>query len=241
MPKRWNSHSASSELSTRPPANESTLKRAARRQTMPRDGPSGASGFCSSACGSGNRRYSSQTATPTAAYSTNMSRSASSIVTFHAKTIPAARPRARRTRRTSSRGSCSARTPTYGPRALREHRVVERHEDAGVAAARVERADERDEEQRPERRQPREAQSRRGHQHGCREEQAPDGEAVSPAADGERGQRRAEERRRAEEADLELGHAERQQIRRQHDGDEAVGEGAQRAGGEDEADHFTEP
>ena len=76
---------------------------------------------------------------------------------------------------------------------------------------------------------------------GCREQQAPDGEAVSPAADGERGQRRAEERRRAEEADLELRHAERQQIRRQHHGDEAVGEGAQRAGGEDEADHFAEP
>src|SRR5918999_1364086 len=38
-PKRSNSHSASSECTTKPPANASRLNRAARRNTVCRDGP----------------------------------------------------------------------------------------------------------------------------------------------------------------------------------------------------------
>ncbi len=41
-PKRSNSQRASSDCTASPPAKESTLKSAARRRTMPRDGPSGA-------------------------------------------------------------------------------------------------------------------------------------------------------------------------------------------------------
>ena len=41
-PKRWNSHRASRELTTRPPAKESTENKAARRTTTALDGPSGA-------------------------------------------------------------------------------------------------------------------------------------------------------------------------------------------------------
>ena len=44
MPKRSNSHSASSALMISPPAKESTLKRPASFRTMPRDGPSEAGG-----------------------------------------------------------------------------------------------------------------------------------------------------------------------------------------------------
>ena len=56
-PKRSNSHSASSELTTRPPAKASTENSAASRITMPRDGPSGAGGAgCSCGGGSGRRR-----------------------------------------------------------------------------------------------------------------------------------------------------------------------------------------
>src|SRR5439155_10537457 len=58
-------------------------------------------------------------------------------------------------------------------------------------------------------------------------EQPPDGEAIAPAPDRKRGERRAEQRRRADEPDLELAHAECQQVGGQHDGDEAVGERAQ--------------
>src|SRR5689334_3573806 len=60
---------------------------------------------------------------------------------------------------------------------------------------------------------------------------------MAPAPHRERGQRRAEQRCRAQHADLELPEAEREQIRRQHDGDEAVGERAQRAPREDATDH----
>ena len=38
--KRWKSHSASSALIAKPPANESTLKSAASLHTTPREGPS---------------------------------------------------------------------------------------------------------------------------------------------------------------------------------------------------------
>ena len=58
-PKRSSSQSAISELTTRPPANASTLNKAARRTTMARDGPSGAGGDASassSGTGCGWRR-----------------------------------------------------------------------------------------------------------------------------------------------------------------------------------------
>jgi hypothetical protein len=56
-PKRWNSHRASSEFSTSPPAKASMENRAARRMTMPRDSFSGAGGAGRSwGGGSGRRR-----------------------------------------------------------------------------------------------------------------------------------------------------------------------------------------
>ena len=55
IPNRSNNHSARSALMMSPPANESTLNRAASLKTMPRDGPSDACGLLSSAGGSGSR------------------------------------------------------------------------------------------------------------------------------------------------------------------------------------------
>ena len=55
------------------------------------------------------------------------------------------------------------------------------------------------------------------------------GEAVAPGADRERRERRAEQRRGADEADLERGRAEREQVGRQQHRHAAVAEGAQRA------------
>src|SRR5205085_8748667 len=63
------------------------------------------------------------------------------------------------------------------------------------------------------------------------------GEAMAPASDRQRGEGRAEQCRRADEPDLELPEPEREQVRRQHHGDEAVGERAQRPGGKDAIDH----
>jgi hypothetical protein len=71
------------------------------------------------------------------------------------------------------------------------------------------------------------ASPRRRHEKRGGEQQAADGEAIAPSADGERGERRAEQRRGADDADLELAETEREQVGRQHHGDEAVGEGAQ--------------
>ena len=60
--------------------------------------------------------------------------------------------------------------------------------------------------------------------------------AMAPAAHRQRGERRAKKCRRAQHADLHLSQAEREQVRRQHHRDEAVGEGAQRAGREEPRD-----
>src|SRR6185295_14371068 len=118
-----------------------------------------------------------------------------------------------------------------------EHGVIERHENARVAAARVEGADAGDEEERPERGKPRETEPGRRHQQGRREQQAADREAMTPAPDGERGERRAEQRRRADDPDLEQAQPQRQEVRRQDYGDEAVGEPAQRPTDEDPPDN----
>ena len=65
---------------------------------------------------------------------------------------------------------------------------------------------------------------------------------MPPAPDREGRQRRAEQRRGADEPDLELPQPEREQVRGQQHGDEAVGEGAQRPRREHAADHrYFEP
>ncbi len=43
-PKRWNSHSANSDWTMKPPPNASRLKSAASPRTLRREGPSGARG-----------------------------------------------------------------------------------------------------------------------------------------------------------------------------------------------------
>src|SRR5207237_975600 len=75
------------------------------------------------------------------------------------------------------------------------------------------------------------------HQERRSEQQPPDGEAVAPAADGARAERRAAKRGGADDPDLELAEPEREQLRRQHHGDDADGERAKRPGGAHASDH----
>ena len=65
---------------------------------------------------------------------------------------------------------------------------------------------------------------------------------MAPAADRERGERRTEERCRADETDFKLSEPEREQVGGQQHGDETVGECAQRPRREHAADHhYFEP
>ena len=66
---------------------------------------------------------------------------------------------------------------------------------------------------------------------------AADRETVPPSPDRKGGQGRAQQRRGADQADFEDAQPEREEIRRQHDRNEAVGEAAQRPADEDAADH----
>ena len=71
-----------------------------------------------------------------------------------------------------------------------QHRLLQRQEDADVAARRVERADDRDDQQRPEVASRREPQPGRGHQRGGRQKQRSIAEAVRVHADRQRQERR---------------------------------------------------
>ena len=82
-----------------------------------------------------------------------------------------------------------------------------------------------------------EAEPGRRHQHRCGQQQPAQLEAMTPAPDGERRDRGAEQRCGAEKADLELALAERQQVGGQEHRDESVGEGAQSSRREHEGDH----
>ena len=66
-PKRSNSHSVRSELTTSPPANASTLNNAASLKTTPREGPSGIALRAAAPSARGSRRYNHQIAAPIAA------------------------------------------------------------------------------------------------------------------------------------------------------------------------------
>jgi hypothetical protein len=97
----------------------------------------------------------------------------------------------------------------------RKRRVLKRQEDADISAARIQRSHERHHQQGPERRQAGESKTGQHHQHGCSHQQASQREAVPPATDGQRGDGRAAERRRAEQAHFELAVPEREQVGRQ--------------------------
>ena len=119
----------------------------------------------------------------------------------------------------------------------REHRVFERQEHADIAAAGVERADERDDQQRPQRAERCEPEPGERHQQRRAKQQSPHRKTAAPAAHRERRKRRAEQGRGAEDADFHLPMAQRQEIGRQQHRDETIRECAQRACGEQQADH----
>ena len=125
-----------------------------------------------------------------------------------------------------------------------QQRLLCRQEQADVAAAGVERADEADDHQPPERVDHREPDAGRRHQHRRRQEQGAAWDAVALESDDERGDRRAEQGGGDDRADLHLGHAERLEEHGEHDADHAVAERAQASGlqqdpgvGADHTDH----
>ena len=111
--------------------------------------------------------------------------------------------------------------------------MLEREEHAHVAGARVDRAEEGDDEQRPERRDAGEADPGCGHQQRRAEQQDAGRPAVTDGTHGQCRHGRTGERGRAEEADVELAEAERKQVGGQQHGDVAVGKGAQAASDEE--------
>ena len=78
--------------------------------------------------------------------------------------------------------------------------MLERQENADIAGARVDSADERDHQQRPEGSDARKSQPGREHQQRGAEQQRLLRPAMPDGADSERCQRGARERRRAQEA-----------------------------------------
>ena len=116
---------------------------------------------------------------------------------------------------------------------LRQRGLLERQEDAGIARGRVHRADKRDEQQRPEGRRHREPGAGRDHQQRGGEQQAPHRIAVGDHPGPQRHQRRADQRRGNDCADLQCAEAELQQIDRHEQRDAPVAEGAQPACGKD--------
>ena len=123
----------------------------------------------------------------------------------------------------------------HGGAVLRGHRLAQRslldgEEEAHVTRRGVERARDRDEEQRPERGDAEEADPRGEHQPRRAEQDAPPAEALAEQPDRERERRRAEQGARDQRPDLEGVEAEREQVLGEQHADGAVGEPAERAG-----------
>ncbi len=113
-----------------------------------------------------------------------------------------------------------------------EPRVLQRQEHADVAGARVQRADEGHQRERPERMQPGEAQAG-GHHRQCRRvQQSCCAKAMPQCPDRDRRGSRPGQRQGAEHADVHHAHAQRAQVGGQQHRDVAVGEAAQHAAGE---------
>ncbi|MDB5905736.1 MAG: hypothetical protein JWM26_4614 [Betaproteobacteria bacterium] len=109
----------------------------------------------------------------------------------------------------------------------RNHRVLERKKNADPAARRIERADERDRQQRPEIADRREAHAGRTHQQRRRDEQGSIVITVRAKTDHERHDTRPEQRGGGDDADFERAETEREQIDREQQAHVAVGKGPQ--------------
>ncbi len=114
-------------------------------------------------------------------------------------------------------------------RGFGQARMFQRQEDTDIAGAWVHRADEGNEQERPEVRETGEQQAGAAHQPGGGEQQLALRITAPPLAHRQRHQRRAEQRRRADQPDVPHAQTERQQVDGQQNGDIAVGEGPQRA------------
>ena len=124
-----------------------------------------------------------------------------------------------------------ARERPGAPRRLdrpRQHRVLERDEHAGAAAGRIDRADEGDDQEDGIVVGGCVGEPARDHQRGGREQQPAHVVSGAEEPDAQGQQRRAEQGQRRDHADVERRQAERGEIDRQQDRDEAVAEVPQR-------------
>ncbi len=112
----------------------------------------------------------------------------------------------------------------------RQARMLQRQEYADIAPARIQRADEGHQQQRPEVRQAGEAQASRRHQQGRGQQQEARRGMMSPGTERQRRQRRTEQGRRAQQSDMPEIVAQRQQVGRQQHRNVTVDESAQAAG-----------
>ena len=147
--------------------------------------------------------------------------------------------RASRPRPPASPRGCSARIPPCAARSptTRESTACSSGRNTLTSTARrIERADERDDEQRPEIGDEGEAQPVAGHQHAGREQQRPVVESGTRAGRPQRHHARAEQRRRRDDRRPAAGESELEQVDRQEQAHVAVAECAQRLGNENAAD-----
>jgi hypothetical protein len=113
--------------------------------------------------------------------------------------------------------------------------MLERQEEAHVAAGGIQRSHHGHDEQRPEgaHRSERDAGGR--HERASTQEQRAVLEAVRVQPDREREKSGSKQGGRREHADLQRIEAQQQEVNREQQAHEAVAEGAERAGGEDAA------
>ena len=107
------------------------------------------------------------------------------------------------------------------------HRMFERQEEAHVAAGRVQRADKRDQQERPEVLDPGKAQSGRRHQETSGEQGTTPRDPVGDQPDGERQQGGAQQGRGRDNPDPEGVVTESREMEWQQDRDIAISEGPQ--------------
>ena len=113
------------------------------------------------------------------------------------------------------------------------HRLLGREEQADVAARRVQRADEPDDDERPELRDRREADAGERHQRARCEQHPLRAPTVQPQPGPERERGRAEQRGGDDDTDLEAAEAEVLQVTGEQDRREPVGERPDRARDDD--------
>lgn len=190
-PNVWNSHSASSDWMTSPPAKASTLNRAASRKTMPRDAAERRGGFRPLHRGIGRQPAVDQ---PDQEADRGVGEECQLV---QGDAIDAGQAgkvvgddRQQRAAGAQERAHHAIAGKEVGALPVgdgaAERRLLQWQKDADVARRRIERADEGDEHERTEADDRGESNPRRHHQETGRQQQRPNAGVGSVEADGQR-------------------------------------------------------